>query len=851
MRKKIFTLFLTAAILWQGVGSPSLLFAQEATLPVSSEESGYLEEGTGSSAWEEERSEELSEASEEQEGVDSGEDTQEGTVEENTQSAVESEGIAETPGVEQIITESTEAPTNAEPAWSHWILGSTGAAILGGGRLASAPDGTLYFSNIGEGTVNYYDESGRTVQLAQEEGHSLNAFEGAVYYVSESGNIQKWDRVSQAVSTVLEWGASISQMYVVNEEVFFFLSEGNIYLFCPGNDVTEVRIDGAIQGFIPTEQGMLYAKGEALNWDIWAEDQLVKEDVSAWDLTEGYLVMTIEGQDYQMEISQLFFGYRSAVQLENYQLGEACPIDELLGEGEECAVCAENARKVADGELVVEEMETLSVEAVSQAYTAASNGQKNIIKRARQQEEIKWTPLADIAGWGNTYTFSKGVTYQGLPYGQPVYARYIPFDTSYNPSTAAFQEFANAVNDPTSKMYTSQSKYNKVAPYYSSDCSSFVSYAWDLYKRETSVLPGTATKVANQSVYSVQLGDIFNRSGVHVVLVADIGYGNDGTIQFVDILEQTPPKVRRTRYGVGGSGTLAQLEQKYLGSGYSLYRYEKKAGSYNPGRDAVKYTHSCVVPIDKDYCDSCEDLTLHGFVKRLYRLILGRTAKESEVNSWVKVLEDGKSTGTDVAYGFIFSVEYDKKNVSARQYVSHLYQTMMGRTPKETEIQAWVDVLNCGFTRHMVFSGFANSAEFQDICQRYEIKRGSYSSKQYVDIHEPVTRFVARLYHICLQRNPKTEEAESWVRALVARKGTGSEVAYGFFFSSEFQSRKYSDTQYVTYLYQACLGREPDTEGLQAWVKQLKNGKSRKTVFYGFANSVEFQKLCDSYGIKK
>lgn len=847
MRKKIFTLFLTVAILWQGVGSPSLLLAEDATLPVSLEESGYLEEGTGSSEWEGSSSEDLSTAPEEKDGVD----TQEGTVEENTQSAVETESMAETSGVEQIITESAEAPTNAEPAWSNWILGSTGAAILGGGRLATASDGTLYFSNIGEDTVNCYDESGRAIQLAQEEGHSLNAFDGAVYYVSDSGKIQKWDRASQAVTTVLEWRASISQMYVVNEEAFFFLSEGNIYRFCPGNDVTEVRMDGGIQGFIPTEQGMFYAKGEALNWDIWAEDQLVKDGVSAWDLTEGYLVMTIEGQDYQMEASQLFFGYRSTVQLENYQLGEACPVDELLGEGEECAVCAENARKVADGEVAVEEMETLPVEAVSQAYVAASDGQKNIIKRARQQEEIKWTPLANITGWGNTYTFSQGVTYQGLPYGQPVYARYIPFDTSYNPSTAALQEFINAVNDPSSKMYTSQSKYNKVAPYYSSDCSSFVSYAWDLYKRETSVLPGTATKVANQSVYSVQLGDIFNRSGVHVVLVADIGYGKDGTIQFIDILEQTPPKVRRTRYGVGGSGTLAQLEQKYLGSGYFLYRYEKKAGSYNPGRDAVKYTHSCAVPIDKDYCDSCEDATLQGFVKRLYRLILGRTAKESEVNSWVKVLEDGKSTGADVAYGFLFSVEYGKKNVSSEQFISHLYQTMMGRTPAQEEIQAWMDEINCGFTRYYVFSGFANSVEFQEICRRYGIQRGNYYSKQYVDTHEQLTRFVARFYHICLQRNPRTDEVESWVRYLVNRNETGTQLAHGFFFSREFQNKKHNDQQYVTYLYRAFLGREPDTQGFQTWTNLLKKGKSRKTVFDGFANSVEFKKICDSYGIKK
>ena len=50
----------------------------------------------------------------------------------------------------------------------------------------------------------------------------------------------------------------------------------------------------------------------------------------------------------------------------------------------------------------------------------------------------------------------------------------------------------------------------------------------------------------------------------------DIGYASDGTIEYIDILQQTPPKVKLTRYGVGGEETLATLHETYLGSGYTL-----------------------------------------------------------------------------------------------------------------------------------------------------------------------------------------------------------------------------------------------------------------------------------------
>ena len=85
-------------------------------------------------------------------------------------------------------------------------------------------------------------------------------------------------------------------------------------------------------------------------------------------------------------------------------------------------------------------------------------GMQNIVKRAYQMTDIQWTPQADVLGWNGDLTYRAGVTYTGLPYGQPVYAAYVPWVTDLD-------GFAAAVKDPNSRMYTSYSTYNCRAPY--------------------------------------------------------------------------------------------------------------------------------------------------------------------------------------------------------------------------------------------------------------------------------------------------------------------------------------------------------------------------------------------------
>mgnify|MGYP003295798554 CR=1 FL=1 len=182
---------------------------------------------------------------------------------------------------------------------------------------------------------------------------------------------------------------------------------------------------------------------------------------------------------------------------------------------------------------VVSQVDTLEQAPPHLTRRKLSEGVRNIVKRADQMNYIRWTPLKNIVGWEEFLNYTAGVTYTGLPYGQPIYASYVPWYTS-------LQGFIDAVNNPLSKMYTSKSTYNEVAPYYSVDCSAYVSWAWELSARKTtSTIPDCSELISKTSIEKAEVGDAICKKRVHVVLITDIAYNSKGEIAYVEISEST------------------------------------------------------------------------------------------------------------------------------------------------------------------------------------------------------------------------------------------------------------------------------------------------------------------------
>lgn len=252
-----------------------------------------------------------------------------------------------------------------------------------------------------------------------------------------------------------------------------------------------------------------------------------------------------------------------------------------------------------------------------------SEGVQNIIKRARQLYEIKWTALSDFESYhslngesspnsdvGQNLYFRKGMEYQGIPYGQPVHkGSYVGFGS-------AIEDFIAAVSDKNSNIYTTYGENTwyftdhggpiKYSPYFSTDCSGVVSYAWGLSGRNTTGMIAEATlkegdagyedakfQFVGKKIEDMKVGYALNKAYSHIILIYDIVYDSSGDIIQVTTFEQTPPYIRIRVWGAGGNaGSLRALQDKIDIDGYDIIRYT--------GMDDVKYEQNDAVPLNKE-----------------------------------------------------------------------------------------------------------------------------------------------------------------------------------------------------------------------------------------------------------
>jgi len=116
---------------------------------------------------------------------------------------------------------------------------------------------------------------------------------------------------------------------------------------------------------------------------------------------------------------------------------------------------------------------------------------------------------------------------------------------------------------------------------------------------------------------------------------------------------------------------------------------------------------------------------IRPFVTRLYTLVLNRPADPEGIDGWTEALVSGRADGATVAHGFFFSDEFLNRPLSETEIVNILYQTLMDRTPAQSELNSWVARMAEVPFEH-IFHGFVMSEEFAFICAQFGIIRGVY-----------------------------------------------------------------------------------------------------------------------------
>jgi hypothetical protein len=230
---------------------------------------------------------------------------------------------------------------------------------------------------------------------------------------------------------------------------------------------------------------------------------------------------------------------------------------------------------------------------------------------------------------------------------------------------------------------------------------------------------------------------------------------------------------------------------------------------------------------------------LSGQVYRLYQAVFDRAPDFNGFYTWMDRIGSGDFTAEGAAERFVQSIEFRTTygNADTDDFVTLLYQNVLGRRPDPTGFASWTERLETGeLTRAEVVLRFAESREFVAATQ---VEAMSYSQ---VGMQIAFSDDVYRLYRATLDRNPDPVGFRSWTEELALGEDY-LDVISGFMGSIEFRNT-YGDTnteEFVTLLYRNVLNRGPDPTGLETWTTRLDSGEwTREDVVQGFARSREF-----------
>lgn len=236
-----------------------------------------------------------------------------------------------------------------------------------------------------------------------------------------------------------------------------------------------------------------------------------------------------------------------------------------------------------------------------------------------------------------------------------------------------------------------------------------------------------------------------------------------------------------------------------------------------------------------------------SYVMRCYEKIFNRKADVAGLNTWTGTIFNGGG-GVSVVCALVNSNEFRGKRYSNSEYVERLYQAMLGRGSDPTGKSTWLNAMNQGVSPLFIVNGFCGSAEFRNLCAKYNMSTGSVTLTEARDKNFYITSFVTRCYQTALQRNPDIMGMNNWCNLLLTKTSSPEDVAFGFAFSSEACMKYPSNDAFLEMLYRLCLGRGSDPVGKTSWMNVLNSGASRYDVFLGFTRSVEFRNIIRQYG---
>jgi lipopolysaccharide biosynthesis protein/glycosyltransferase involved in cell wall biosynthesis len=222
-------------------------------------------------------------------------------------------------------------------------------------------------------------------------------------------------------------------------------------------------------------------------------------------------------------------------------------------------------------------------------------------------------------------------------------------------------------------------------------------------------------------------------------------------------------------------------------------------------------------------------------VNAFYKAAFGRLADPEGLAHRIQQLQSGVSP-EDLAEELVACAEFQTRHGSSqtvdKEYLTALYRAGLGRQPDPEWLANWLAAGEKGATRAKVLAALAGSNE--------ALKKAE-SSANLPKIGNPAL-LVNAFYKAAFGRLADPEGLAHRIQQLqsgVSPEDLAEELVACAEFQTRYGSSQTVDKEYLTALYRAGLGRQPDPERLAKWLAAGEKGATRAKMLVSLAGSEE------------
>lgn len=271
--------------------------------------------------------------------------------------------------------------------------------------------------------------------------------------------------------------------------------------------------------------------------------------------------------------------------------------------------------------------------------------------------------------------------------------------------------------------------------------------------------------------------------------------------------------------------------------------------------ESTEFTNICNVykvnrgsiDVKTNYLESNQNLT--RFVGRLYKLCLGRTAERSGAEYWVKALATRSKTAAQLVQGFFYSNEFINKKLSNEEFVETAYKTMLDRNGEASGLGYWNIAINSGCSKDFILSGFINSQEFINICNKYGVELGEIKLSEKRDLESSKTKLIGYASYVTKDKVPSVKEVNSLISSLSKGDKLASTLIWEMLNENVFNDKKLTTKEKVRRTALAITGKEPSTDFIGTWVEKIVHGNSYANLVELLTSDTVYRNRCSDAGV--